>query len=286
MNANPTKWDALLAEYEGRRDEAYAAAVVEYVLKARVERRDVRGAPRGTVDAKILYPDGRTAALEMTSVEGEDVWHLRAKLEEMEPTAAPGRLRWIIRPNTVAELKRLVTIHERVIRICEQYGVGDPEQLPGDVIASDTDLTWLAWENVLGRMSGHEVPADPKVFWEWPIESAVWGNDADEIASGVAATLEVEPSLGHIKKLLADPHEERHLFLVVGSTGLSNAAAFTLIEADAEAIPTFEPDLPDGLDNLWLGPGWGSTVTRWTRGSGWRNEQAKDGLRQAPRRRR
>lgn len=277
MTNDPTNWYRLLAEFDGRRDEAYAAAVVEYVLKASVERRDLPGGPPGTVDAEVMYPDGRTAALEITSVEAGSTWHLRARLDRMKPSPAPGRFLWMIRPNTVAELARLVTIHERVIGVCELWGVTDPEHLPGDVIAADADLTWLAWEGFLGRMSGHEVPRDPRVFWEYPIESAVWGSDADEITSGVAAALKVEPSLGHITKLLRDSHDERHLFLVVGSTGLSNAAAFALIEP--ENLPTVHPELPAGLDNLWLGPGWGETVTVWSRDRGWRNEKAREGPR-------
>ena len=268
----PTRWDALLAEF-GRREEAYAAAVVEYVLKARVERRDFPVSPQGTVDAEVIYPDGRSAALEITSVENNRTWHLRARLDRMRPTPAPGKFLWMIRPNTVEELDRLVTIHERVIDICEEWGVGDPEYLPGDVIAADADLTWLAWEGFLGRMSGHDVSSDPRVYWEYPIESAVWGNDADEIVSGLTAVLKIEPSVGHIAKLLRDPHDERHLFLVVGTTGLSNAAAFALIEPDE--VPTVDPELPIGLDNLWLGPGWGETVTMWNRVRGWSNETAR-----------
>jgi hypothetical protein len=270
---NP-RWEQLLAEFDNRRDEAYAAAVVEHVLGARVKRRDLPGAPRGTVDAEVFYPDNRTAVLEITSVEESATWHLRAKLDRMKPTPAPGQLMWIIRPSSVAELDRLLTIYERIIAVCEQHGALNPEVLPFGVIAADADLRWLAWEDARGSMSGHPSSGDPKVFWEWPIVSAVWGNDADEIAAGVSAALQVEPSLGHVAKLLRNPNPERHLFLVVGSTGLSNAAAFSLIEPDD--VPTTDPDVPDGLDNLWLGPGWGSTVTVWSRGRGWRNEQARD----------
>lgn len=264
--------DRLLAGF--RRDEAYAAVVIEHALHARVEPRDVPGASRGTVDGEILYPDGRTAALEITSVEASTNHHLRARIDRMRPAPAPGRLMWTIRPNTVAELERLVSIHESVIDICEQHGVRDPEDLPHDVIAADADLLWLAWEGFLGRMSGHAVERSPRVWWMYPIETAVFSSEADEIAAGVAAALQVEPCLSHVAKLLRDPHDERHLFLIVGSTGLSSAAAFALIEP--ETIPSVDPDMPDGIDHLWLGPGWGRTVTVWSRGRGWRNEQLAD----------
>jgi hypothetical protein len=271
--ANP-RWEQLLAEFDNRRDEAYAAAVVEYVLRARVERRDVPGADRGTVDAEVIYPDGRTAALEITSVEASSTWHLRARLNRMKPTDAPGQLMWVIRPKSIAELDRLVTIHERVIAICEQYGAPNPEFLPFDVIAADPDLTWLAWEDARGGMSGHPVPKNPRIFWEQPIEVAVFSSEAEAIASGVAAELLVEPSVGHIAKLLRDSHHERHLFLIIGATGLGTAAAFSLV--GAEEVPNAHPELPEGVDHLWLGPGWGETVTVWTRGQGWRNVRARE----------
>jgi hypothetical protein len=74
----------------------------------------------------------------------------------------------------------------------------------------------------------------------------------------------------HIEKLLRDAHPEKHLFLAVGLAGLSNAASFALIEP--KTLPTADPAVPEGIDHLWLGPGWGQTVTVWSRGRGWRNE--------------
>jgi hypothetical protein len=272
--ATNSRWEQLLAEFDNRRDEAYAAAVVEYVLQARVERRDLPVAERGTVDAEVIYPDGRTAALEVTSVEASSTWHLRARLDRMRPTTAPGQLMWVIRPNSIVELDRLVKIHRRVIAVCEQHGAQDPESLPYDVIAADPDLTWLAWEDAQGGMSGHEVPGNPRIFWEQPIEVAVFSSEGEAIAAGVAAELTVEPSVGHIAKLLRDSHEERHLFLIIGATGLGTAAAFSLI--GAEEVPNADPDLPPGVDHLWLGPGWGETATVWTRGHGWRNVRVRD----------
>lgn len=272
--------ERLLAGF--RRDEAYAAWVVEDVLQARVEPRDVAGAPRGSVDGEIIYPDGRTAALEITGVESTEDKHLRARIDRLKPSPSPGKLMWSMRPRNVAELDRLQAIHPRIIELCERHGVTNPEDLPFDVIGEDADLTWLAWEGFMGRMSGHPVESNPRVWWMYPIESAVFGDEAEEIAAGVEAALRVEPALGHVAKLLRDPHEERHLFLIVGSTGLSNAAAFALIEP--ETVPTVDPDLPAGLDHLWLGPGWGTTVTVWSRGHGWRNERLSN--RPGPRRQR
>ena len=51
-----------------RHDEAFAAGVVRHVLGAEVVQLDVSGAPPRTVDGEIRYPDGRTAALEVTNL--------------------------------------------------------------------------------------------------------------------------------------------------------------------------------------------------------------------------
>jgi hypothetical protein len=54
-----------------RRDEAFAFAVVGRVLAARIEPYDICGR-QGAVDAMVHYPDGRTAALEVSSIGPDD----------------------------------------------------------------------------------------------------------------------------------------------------------------------------------------------------------------------
>jgi hypothetical protein len=48
-------------------DEIFAFAVDETVLGVHVEPKDVDGAP-GVIDAELQYTDGRTAALEVSSI--------------------------------------------------------------------------------------------------------------------------------------------------------------------------------------------------------------------------
>src|SRR3984957_14123297 len=52
-------------------DEQFAFAVVGSVLAVTVEAYDICGR-QGAVDAILHYPDGRTAALEVSSIEPED----------------------------------------------------------------------------------------------------------------------------------------------------------------------------------------------------------------------
>lgn len=275
MATGDDRFAELLDEFGGRRDEAYGAWVVERALRARVERRDTRG-PGGLVDAEVLYPDRPSAGLEFTSVEPQAVHALRGRLSRMPPMPSPGTWTWTIHPGSVAEVPRLQRLHARVIELCERHGARTPGELPFDVIQADPDLRWLAWEGGMGRMAGHPTSnGDPVVYWWEPTDVAVIGDEGDAIATGLSEALKLEPCVGHIAKLLRDPHSERHLFLLVGSTGLSTAAAFSLLES--ESVPSTDPDLPDGLDHLWLSSGMGGTVTVWSRGRGWRVERIAEG---------
>lgn len=252
-----------------RHDEQFAAAVVEQVLKARVEPRYVLGAPPGTVDGEIHYPDGHTAALEITGVEQQWLKHLRAKLKGRHRSKAPGRLTWSINPANVADLLRLDAIHERIILLTESSGRSSPNELPIEMIARDPDLQWIVWESA-SAIAGYESPGAPTIWWSEPNTTAVFTNEADEISAGLADAILIDPIKNHLEKLLLDPHEERHLFVIVGTNGLSSSAAFALI--GSPTLPHLDPEIPKGIDHLWLAPGWGGTVTVWTRGIGWRNE--------------
>ncbi len=263
-----------------RRDELYAAAVVEHVLGASVVQLDVPGAPRKTIDGEIRYGDGRRAGLEVTSVEDSSEHHLRAKLKTRPSAPAPGRLTWTIHAPSVRDLARLEKLYERVIALAERHNVTRPEDLPLDVIHGDPELEWLAWE-VGPVMWGYLPSGKPKVYWMPPVAAAIFSSEGEAIAEGVDAALQVDPARDHIAKLLAAPYDERHLFLIVGTTGLSNAAAYALIEPSE--VPSEDPALPVGIDHLWLAPGWGQTVTVWSRPTGWRHERLPDPPRSAER---
>lgn len=256
-------------------DEEKAAAIVAQLLDAEVRSLEEPGKPSARIDAEIKYRDGRLASLEFTDVEDRERHWLHGRLAQLsEPQPAPGKLMWTIRPQSVDEIERLLRIHERVILTCEEYGADHPQLLPHEVIAADADLRWLAWESGRRlRVTGHPMD-EPKVYWMPPQVWAVWDNEADEIARGVAEALQTELCLRHLGKLLDGPHDERHLFLLLGATGLGTAAAFSLIEP--KSVPTADPPMPDGVDHLWLAPGWGTTVTVWSRGRGWRNERVRD----------
>jgi hypothetical protein len=233
-----------------------------------VRQLDIAGAPRGTVDAEIIYPDGRTAALEFTSVESKDVHHIRKRVSEYLPEPAPGKLTWSIHPESVADLDRLRSIYQHVILTVEGHGVNRPDELPMQALLADEDLKWIAWESK-SAMAGYPSKSPPQVVWLNPIVSAIYGSEGEEITAGVAQGLRVEPAKGHLEKLLRDPHDERHLYLNVGVTGLGTSAAFALM--NPSTLPSADPDMPQGVDHLWLDSGWGPTATVWSRGQGWRN---------------
>jgi hypothetical protein len=249
--------------------ERYGAYVIEQVLSAHIIETDIAGAPPGSVDGEIQYPNGDIAAVEFTSVQPHDLHWLSKKLKGKEMLPAPGKLTWSIHPETVADFNRLVDVHEHIILLTEQYGRNRPDELPFDVQANDSAVRWLAWESK-STMAGYPATGDPKVLWMHPIIASFIGNHADAILEGVEAALLVDPARDHLDKLLRDDHNERHLFLDLGLAGLSAAASIVLM--NGPELPTIDPAMPEGVDHLWLGPHFGRSVTVWSRGQGWRNE--------------
>lgn len=253
--------------------ERYGAYVISKVLSVNVIERDIPGAQPGTVDGEIQYSDGRTAAVEFTSVHPQERFHLSKKLAPRKVVPAPGRLTWGIHPATAEDFDRLLRVHERIIRIAEDYGTGQLEALPFDVVADDPDLRWLLWES-RSRMTGFPAEHSPVIFWLNPTIASFVGDAQTEILDGVQAAMNVEHVAAHLLKLLRDDHDERHLFLGIGMGGLSAAASLVLM--NGPELPSEDPAVPVGIDHLWLGPGFGKTVTVWSRGRGWRNEWLSD----------
>ena len=253
--------------------ERYGAYVIAKVLGASVIETDIPGAPPGTVDGEIQYSDGRTAAVEFTSVQPQERHHLSEKLKPMQLSPAPGQLTWGIHPENVADLRRLLKVYRHIILETERYGRARPEELPFDVISGDPELRWIAWDS-RSTMGGVVSEHDPVVFWLNPSIATFIGDPPAEIFTGVEEALNIEPCVSHLSKLLRDTHAERHLFLGVGMGGLSDAASLVLM--NGPKLPDRDPAMPKGVDHLWLGPGFGKSVTVWSKGPGWRNEWLSD----------
>jgi len=261
-----------------RVDERFARAIVEQVTGAKVVRTDDRNAPPGTVDGRLDYPGGRTAALEISTLGLPSQFELEARIGRLAGRLPmPGRWKWVLSVTNPDELPRLKAIYERAILACEAYRVVQVGELPRSVIDGDPDLGWLQDESTC-RLFGIRLPEgaqDTSGYVDlgyYPATSG-WLTGPDCIVAELNAALAVEPLSKRVAKLLSAAEDERHLFLRVASSGLAEPAFVRLIllSTTDEGVDPIrgEPDLPDPITDLWLVTGWGRRLIRWTLGRGW-----------------
>lgn len=261
-----------------RPNERFARAVVSHVTGARVTRTDHRHAPAGTVDARLQLPNGRVGALEISTLGLPGEFELDARIRRLDGRLPmPGRWKWLVKVADPGELPRIQAIYAKAIVTCEAHGVTRVDELPADMVESDTDLWWLSTEST-STLFGIRLPdgahdTSGYVDLSYQPVIAAWRSAPDQIVASVNTALAVEPLAKRVAKLLAADGNERHLFLHVTYSGLEESALVRLIEhavglADAEPLQG-DPALPDGISHLWLLTGWGQRVTRWTRGVGW-----------------
>lgn len=272
-----------------RSEEQVARAVVGQLTGAVVVRTDDRGAPAGTVDAQLEYSDGRTGALEISTLGLADEFAAESRIEKLGgQLPMPGRWKWVVRVSDPRELKRMQAIYASVILTCEAHNVASIGGLPREVVDADKDLQWLSTRSS-SDLFGIQIPEgaqDTSGFIDLvyrPI--GTYGSPGpDQILSTVNASLARKPLARRVTKLAKAEAEERHLFLHVAVSGLDEYSyarlmlhAATLQDVRPQAILPLrgDPDLPEPISHLWLYTGWFNTVSRWTRGQGWDHLQVQ-----------
>lgn len=189
----------------------------------------------------------------------------------------PGRWKWMITISEPRELPRILAIYAKAILACEAHDVAAVRELPTTVVSCDADLTWLRIKST-STLFGIKLPPGAQdisghVDLAYRPVIAGWQSAPDQIVAGLNAVLAVNPLAKRVAKLLRTEDDERHLFLRVTFSGLDEPALVRLLQYsvapdDVEPLRG-DPDLPLGIDHLWLLTGWGQRVTRWRRDAGW-----------------
>jgi hypothetical protein len=239
--------------------ERFACRVAERVLGVVAIAHDVAGR-QGAVDAFLEYADGRRAAFEVTRLAGDQGALQLDQLLSRDGHAwsLPGNWRWTVSIGSPRDLPRLREVFRKIVLMCEEVGVAQPEQLRWMAdIEPDADLAWLVEDSTV-RMQGH--PNVSAVAGQGVLRATITlpslGGFVDETLAGLEAALSTALAAEHIRrrvaKLSRTQADERHLFVFVGMRDLPFNVADAL--AFGDAIPPGPLPLMSGITHLWLAP--------------------------------
>src|SRR4051812_36965306 len=101
------------------------------------------GGRQGAVDGVVKFPDGRTAAVEVTSTAASGRRQLESLLASDKFTwACRCTTRWSISVDDPHDIPRAKAVLQKVVDACEAACVSRPHLLPCHVLTGDDDLAW------------------------------------------------------------------------------------------------------------------------------------------------
>jgi hypothetical protein len=254
-----------------RPDEQFARAVVGRVLGVSVEEYDT-GGRQNAIDARLHYPDGHIAALEVSSLGPQEEARITNILASgAQRRTVPGLTRsWMVQVPRTFHPSKLHTIDQALLR-CEQLGVTDLQHAAAtDELAEELDDA-----GVRITASPDREPGSPTA---WVLTAPLGGfteKGSAALPAELDAALTSDRMQSKLTKLAASGYEERHLFLQVRPLAFSFAVYDNL--AFGGPLPTEPPRLPEGLSQVWLASGWkeGGVVRAIAR-QGWCREHPFD----------
>lgn len=242
------------------------------VLGIEVTERDDGSAPR-MEDVLFRLPDGRTGALEVTTIgdqaaiEGESIagkwsWHVDG-----------AKWTWMVHVGPGVQMLALKRHLATLLLACERHGVNDPRLLPYDPRRDDAANKWFESSDV--SMHGFATTRRPGAIDVLPSGGGGAAFDhLDGLPSWLADRLRAPDLLANVEKLRASARDELRLFLRVHDTGIP----FSLYDplAFSSVVPTSPLDVPQGLSGVWLAPAWRNPILWWGARTGWRRADCLD----------
>ena len=233
-----------------RPEEQFAFAAVGSVLAVTVESYDICGR-QGAVDAILHYPDGRTAALEVSSIgpdDGAGIINYLGRRGHCKSIAGVAR-KWLVevpRDFHPADLRKI----EKVLPRCEANGAEHLSELAGEGQDVDDLLGQGVRANILRSAAGDTGAVSSRVYFVLPAIGGFSGSGLAALPGELAMVLRTPKIQSRIRKLARAGVKERHLLLLVRPSAFSWPVYEGL--ALGGPLPTEAPLLPDGLSQLWL----------------------------------
>lgn len=209
---------------------------------------------QGAVDFLLHYPDGRDAAMEVTSAAGEGMRQLYALLARHETLPNPGTWTWSATIGHPRDLPELLERCSRIIEYCEGNGIARPKHAYEH--RGNPDISWL----ITSTADLHGSPELPKWDADKERERPLFltqrgsGGTVDESLSRFAETVDEVTAQEHVQKRVTklgrSGYEEQHLFMVIDDTGLPFDVFYGLTRGSV--TPPTAPKLPGTVTHLWL----------------------------------
>ena len=200
-----------------RKEERFAGVAVERATGATAHAFDV-GARQGAVDVELTYPDGRRAALEVTSHAGEGVRQTYAVLErDGYSWPNPGQWFWSADVGNPADIPRLRQCYAELILLCEAEEVVWPHDMSWLWHGDREALRWLVRESSCRLWGNPDIPSRGHGVMVTPSGS---GGAVDTELASLNAEIERVLSLPvmarHVEKVGRADAEEHHIFVNLG----------------------------------------------------------------------
>lgn len=245
--------------------EGFALEVIRRVTGARVEPYDDNSRPR-MVDGVMLYPDGRSGAIEVTTIGDPVSFESQSALADMFGEGLRWdelEWAWVVYVPSGVSVREL---HQRLrptLSRCERMHIRDPDRLRDPP-------RWLQWfiDQGIGLAGfpesgrGGAVDVMPDLR-----DGGAVPTGATAVVGWVDVTLLADDRITRrLDKLLDHAADEHHLFVRTDPSAMKFPELYALTHADD--VPECDPAVPDGLDGLWLAGRWNAPLV-WRRGVGW-----------------
>jgi hypothetical protein len=236
------------------RYEQVAGRIVAQQTGGEARARDVLGAPDGTHDFDVHLPDQRVVALEVTSA-ADGPLEAQLRLAAREWKAPSLSYHWLIGipKDGSIRMKALMTKIVPALEVLERHGIvriGGPRRserrwIPEGAGREVADAARAIFALGADRATRIAPPNVGDVALVLPMLHGAAGSNFDALNRLVTECAEAKA-----EKLAAAKGDERHLFVwMLPSMADAELAIATL------PPPQDTPDLPDGIDAVWVATG-------------------------------
>lgn len=246
-----------------RSHERFIEEVVRRVTGALVEHVD-DGSVDGLYDARLTYPDGRAAALEMTTLVEPAAMEMLSFPTKLEVPETPHW--WDLRYPKGRVSRREIERHiPALVRWLDELDLDDAQEVEDWMKVTPEwewyDRTGLRLRRYSGASQGGRVDVLPDSF------GGVVDSGLDGLADWVEALQEEPWWRENVAKVARSGYDELHLGLRLHESKVPFGIFAGLW--NPEEVKSRQPTGMEPLTDLWLIIGYGNTVTRWSAGSGW-----------------